>query len=177
MDYKTTIEAAKARLEILAKERDTIDREMQGLMRIIEGAQFIESPAEPPKVPILPEPDADSSGFTESIRLILRRSSVPLVPTEVRDALEMMGVEASSPKVLLIHVHNTLRRLFEKEEIEQVPRDGKMAYRMLTVGDMLFRTFSQHPIVSMMKAIPTTQQKVQAKLIAKGSKDDEKGQK
>jgi hypothetical protein len=147
MNYKSTYEDAKNRLKALAKQRDVIDREMQGLIRIMEGAQIIESPAEPAKVPVIPEgTEADSTGFTKTVRLILSRSRMPLVPTEIRDALESMGVEASSPKVLLIHVHNTLRRLFENGEIEQVPLNGKMAYRALTAGDYLVQTMRAHPL-------------------------------
>ena len=153
MDYKHTLEDAKARFQDLAQQRDAIDREMQALMRIIEGAQIVTSPAEPISISPLTA-DSDAEGFTKTVRLVLARSRAPLIPTEVRDALDMMGVEASSPKVLLIQVHNTLRRLFEREEIEQVPRDGKMAYRMLTIGDHLVRTVRQHPLVSLFSAIP-----------------------
>jgi hypothetical protein len=71
----------------------------------------------------------------------------------------MMGVEASSPKVLLVQTHNTLRRLFEQGEIEQVPREGKMAYRMLTAGDLLVRAMRDHPVVSLFSAIPQPRQR------------------
>lgn len=162
MDYETTLENAKARLQELAKQRDTIDREMQGLMRIIEGAQISVSPREPVDLPPIVA-DSDAEGFTKTVRLILARSMTPLAPTEVRDALEMMGVEASSPKVLLIQVHNTLRRLFEQGEIEQVPRDGKMAYRMLTVGDVIVRTLREHPVISMFSAIPSAKPRTELK--------------
>jgi hypothetical protein len=151
MDYRHTLEDAQKRLQVLTEQRDAIDREIQGLLRIIEGAQIISSPPEPTDVPAIPEAaDADPAGFTKTIRLILARSSTPLVPTEIRDSLEILGIEASSPKVLLIHVHNTLRRLFEKGEIEQVPREGKMAYRMLTAADVFARTMRQHPLIALL---------------------------
>jgi hypothetical protein len=99
----------------------------------------------------------EPAGFTEAVRKVLARSATPLVPTEIRDALEIMGFEGSSPKNLLIHVHSVLRRLFENDEIEQVPRDGKMAYRALTFIDVIARTMEASPLVSIMKAVSKTQ--------------------
>src|SRR5713101_2121208 len=122
---------------MLAIQRNMIDREIEALMRIIEGAQIAtkdpsywdpDNPAWVPKK----SPDAEPAGVTESIRKILRRNRSALFPTQIRDALEMMGIEGSSPKNLLIHVHKVLGRLLENDEIAQEPREGKMAYRWLS---------------------------------------------
>ena len=84
----------------------------------------------------------------------MAKTRTALLPTEVRDALESMGIEGSSPKALLVHVHNVLRRLFENEEIEQVLRDGKIAFKALTFSDKLSLILREHPIVAMFNAIP-----------------------
>ena len=147
MNYEQTLEQAKQRLQELSAKRTEIEREMQALARIIEGAQIIAQPAEVLILPDSPdEQNTEELGVTKSIRLILGRARTPLMPTEIRDALESMGIEGSSSKVLLIHVHNVLRRLFENGEIEQIPQDGKMAYRALTAADLFVRTLTSHPL-------------------------------
>jgi hypothetical protein len=133
MDYRQTIEEAKKRFEELAARRTEIEREMEGLLQIMRGAEIVIQPAGPiQEAPDIPEsPTNLEVGFTDKVRLVLARSSGPLTPTEVRDGLEIMSVEGASAKNILIHVHNVLRRLLENGEITQVPREGKMAYKML----------------------------------------------
>jgi len=136
MDYNQTLKEAREKFGALATQRDAIDREMEALMRIIEGAQIAtrdpsywdpDNPAWVPKK----APDSEPAGVTETIRKILRRTGQALLPTEIRDNLEAMGVEGSSPKNLLIHVHKALGRLLENGELAQSPHEGKMAYRLL----------------------------------------------
>ncbi|HEX9222594.1 MAG TPA: hypothetical protein VF860_04630 [Candidatus Acidoferrales bacterium] len=144
MDYEQTLKDAQEKLKTLAVQRDAIDREIEALMRIIEGAQIAtkdpsywdpDNPAWVPKK----TPDAEPVGVTESMRKVLRRNRTAMLPTEIRDALEAMGIEGSSPKNLLIHVHKTLGRLHGNGEIAQEPREGKMAYRWLTDMERMMR--------------------------------------
>jgi len=137
MDYKQTLKEAQEKLGTLAAQRDAIDREMEALMRIIEGAQIAtRDPSywDPDNSAWVPKktPDAEPAGVTETIRKILRRAGEALLPTEIRDNLEAMGIEGSSPKNLLIHVHKALGRMLDNGELAQIPREGKMAYRLLT---------------------------------------------
>jgi len=148
LDYQQTLTGAREKLKSLAAQRDAIDREIAAVLRIIEGAQIASqdpsqwNPDSPSGVPKNPS-DAEPVGMTESVRKILRRSSVGLLPTEIRDALELMGIEGSSPKNLLIHVHKVLGRLLENEEVGQVPRDGKMAYRLDTSVAKMMRQLNE----------------------------------
>ncbi len=161
MDYEQIRKEAQEKLRALAAQREIIDREMEALMRIVEGAQIAtrdpsywdpDNPAWIPKK----SPDAEPVGVTESIRRILRRSGQALLPTEVRDNLEAIGVEGSTPKNLLIHVHKALGRMFENGELEQVMRDKKMAYRLLTAMERKAREMTEvfygEPLSSVVRA-------------------------
>jgi hypothetical protein len=57
-----------------------------------------------------------------------------------------MGIEGSSPKLLLIQVHGVLRRLLESGEVEQIHRDGKTLYRALTPAEKFARLLRNSPM-------------------------------
>jgi hypothetical protein len=138
--YQQTLENAKKRMAELTAQRDEIEREMRALFNIVGGAKIMAEPSEPVTLSDPPAAPGDESlGVTDAVRRVLRRAQVPLVPTEIRDALEGMGIEASSSRNLLVHVHNVIRRLVGTE-IEECPRDGKMAYRMPTDIERFLRT-------------------------------------
>ncbi len=132
MDYRKTRDDVAQRQEQLSKrqeqigeeiakllsEREQVKREMIGLEQIIEGLEFAEG-----DFPI----EAEPIGFTDRIRQILRNTSIPLVPTQIRDALQASGVQASSPKTLLINVHTVLTRI-DNELEKATTRDGKIGY-------------------------------------------------
>src|SRR5258708_3295108 len=144
MDYEQTLKEAQEKLRLLGAQRDALDREIEALMRIIEGAKIAtQDPSffDPDSSTWVPRkaPDSEPAGVTESIRKILRRSSNAMLPTEIRDALEGMGIQGSSPKNLLIHFHKALGRLSEAGELSQTPRDGKVAHRLLTATERQFR--------------------------------------
>lgn len=141
MDYSKTLDNAKEKLDELMAKRKAIDLEILALSKIIEGAKIgAQSPdqwdSNSPKFSLQAAPLAEQepAKFTDKVRLILAKSATPLFPTEIRDRLESMGVEATSPKHLLIHVHKVLERLLVSNEVVQVTRDDKTAYKLL--GDM-----------------------------------------
>jgi hypothetical protein len=132
MDYlKTREEAVRrksdltARSQEIANERkrldeeiENIEREMVGLDQIVEGLDFVASSGdlEPPPVP----------GLTEHIRTILQQTTVPLLPTQIRDSCLTAGIKATSDKNLLISVHNALRKM--KPNLRESKIENKTAY-------------------------------------------------
>lgn len=103
----------------LDDEVQTIKRELIGLDQVLDGLDVMTSG---------PVPTPEPAGFTDKIRKLLSETSVPLVPTQIRDALEQAGVTASSSKNLLINVHTVIERI--DDELEKLKRpDGKIAYR------------------------------------------------
>ena len=144
VDYKQTLLEAQERLKTLVSQRDALDREIDGLSRIIEGAQIgAQEPSnwDPDNPAWIPKKinETEPTGVTDGIRKVLARTSAALLPTEIRDALETIGIEGSSSKNLLIHVHKALGRMFNKDEVAQIPRDGKMAYRLMSLMERTMR--------------------------------------
>jgi hypothetical protein len=133
LDYeKTRAAASRRRDELLVRqqqiapakqelneESEQNKRELIGLDQIIEGLDFVNNDT---------PPDSEPIGFTDSIRKILIETTVPLVPTQIRDALQARGISGSSPKNLLINVHKVLERI-EPELDQSTTSDGKNAYR------------------------------------------------
>jgi hypothetical protein len=109
------IPLAKKRLD---EEAEQIKRELIGIDQILDGLAFMDSS--------LP-PDFEPSGFTDNIRKILSETTVPLLPTQIRDALEMKGITGSTSKNLLINVHKVLERI--ESELDKTTREGKTAYK------------------------------------------------
>jgi|SRR5882724_780254 len=60
-------------------------------------------------------------GLTEAIRWVFRQPLLlPLTPTQVRDHLAQMGYELDKYKHVMPPIHNTLKRMKEAGEIEEV---------------------------------------------------------
>jgi hypothetical protein len=113
---QTDIPKEKQKLD---EEMERIKRELIGIDQILDGLAFMESDI---------APDFEPTGFTENIRKILSETPVPLVPTQIRDALEAKGITGSTSKNLLINVHKVLERI--SDELEQTKRaDGKIGYK------------------------------------------------
>jgi hypothetical protein len=154
MDYtKTRDEAQRRKMELLerqqriredkrelSEEEEQIKRELIGLDQILEGLDLVSS-----DVPA----DVEPTGFTDSIRKILTKTSVPLVPTQIRDSLQARGFSGSSAKNLLINVHKVLDRI--ESELDRITTpDGKTAYRHKAARPLQ----SNHvPVVDLMAAL------------------------
>jgi hypothetical protein len=60
-------------------------------------------------------------GLTEAIRWVFRQPLLlPLTPTQVRDRMAEMGYDLSKYKHVMPPIHNTLKRMKEAGEIEEV---------------------------------------------------------
>lgn len=103
---------------ILQAEMESKQRELAAVDRILEGLDSVNSDE-----PLEGEP----SGMADHIRRLLQQSPVHLLPTQIRDALINVGITGSSPKNLLIGVHNVLSRLQLFLETAEV--NNRAAYR------------------------------------------------
>ena len=64
-------------------------------------------------------------GLTEAIRWVFRQPLVlPLTPTQVRDRMAEMGYDLSKYKHVMPPIHNTLNRMKEAGEINEVEGIG-----------------------------------------------------
>jgi hypothetical protein len=136
-----------ARHEQIAKERTALNdednelkRELIGLDHILEGLEVVSS-----DIP----PSFEAAGFTDHIRKILTETPSPLLPTQIRDALQAHGITGSSPKNLLINVHKVLERI--KPELDHfVTSERKSAYRHKSAPRV---PQPQTPVVDLMAAL------------------------
>jgi hypothetical protein len=131
MDYaRTRLDALQRRQELterltkileervaLETEMEKKKRELAAIDQILEGLDLNESDA-----PLEGEP----SGMADHIRRMLQQTPVHLLPTQIREALIAVGVTGSSPKNLLIGVHNVLSRL--DPFLETILINGRPAY-------------------------------------------------
>lgn len=136
LDYGKIRNQAEARRQILLarqkdipKEKQKLDEEMEqnkreliGIEQILDGVAFMDS-----NIP----PDFEPEGFTDNVRKILSETGIPLVPTQIRDALEAKGIQGSSSKNLLINVHKVLERI-DSELTKSTTAEGKTAYARQT---------------------------------------------
>jgi hypothetical protein len=109
-------------IKTLSEEMEFNKRQLIGIEQILDGLSFMDS-----DTPYVPE----SFGLTDSVRQILSDTTVPLVPTQIRDALEAKGTTGSSSKNLLINVHKVLERIDQELEKTTTP-EGKTAYKRTT---------------------------------------------
>ena len=76
-------------------------------------------------------------GLTEAIRWVFRQPLVlPLTPNQVRDRMAEMGYDLEKYKHVMPPIHNTLKRMKEAGEIEEVDGIGGIgrAYRSAKQG-------------------------------------------
>jgi hypothetical protein len=114
-------------------EREQLDRRIAGLMKAMEAVKALAEDAAEPI--IQPPPLADEAGFTDKVRNLLRANPARLFSAvEIRDVFLEFDPKAD-PKILLIHTHNTVKRLHRQKEVEEVTgSDGKTSYRWQTPG-------------------------------------------
>jgi hypothetical protein len=142
MDYsKTREDALRRRRElfdrltkiseqriVLQTEMEQKQRELAAIDHILEGLDSLKSDA-----PLEGEP----SGMADHIRRLLQQTPVHLLPTQIRDALTAVGMTGSSPKHLLIGIHNVLSRL--ELFLETTEINGRPAYRWKREADRATR--------------------------------------
>jgi hypothetical protein len=111
---KQEIETAKDKLEELLVEQDALATRIAKHKRIL--AHLIElSSLEDDSTPAV----GLVTGITDACRTVLRAATSPLLPVEVRDRVQQLGLPEQ--RNLLASVHTVLRRLVEGGEVIPVP--------------------------------------------------------
>lgn len=124
LERQKAIAVDKAKLD---EENQKLQQELIGLDTMMEGLNFMQ--------PGAPPPDFEELGFGEKVEVILKQTPVHLFPTQIRDELIAKGTKGSSPKNLLISIHNVLGRIEKNLDIKEV--DGRHCYKWRTTFDAL----------------------------------------
>lgn len=109
-DYKKALEAASREWETLAAERARLDKRLAELQQTM--ATLSRLCGYVPTVPF---------GLADACRLILMRHERPLTAGQVREELEMMGLDFSKHANPLASIHVTLKRLVEAGQSRVIP--------------------------------------------------------
>lgn len=111
--YKADLEDATAKLNSLMVHRETLEERIAKQKKIVAALrQLVEFDEEAPTSERLVH------GITDACRTVLRATGRPLLPVEVRDEVEKLGVPPQAN--LLASVYTVLRRLQLANEIVQV---------------------------------------------------------
>lgn len=117
-EYRKALDAACREYEELGRQRVVLDA------RLAQLAQSIGT-----LMRLLGFATAMPWGLTDACRTVLRNAGVPMSPTEVRDRLELIGVDLSKYSNELAAIHTVLRRLNDSGEVRFVSAPGKHLYR------------------------------------------------
>jgi len=85
-----------------------------------------------------------SLGFTDAILLVIRLADHPLAPTEIRDELESIGWRIGKFSNPMASLHQVLKRLEKRRDIEEQPSDDeKRRYRAVGGDWKLHKAFAK----------------------------------
>ncbi len=132
--YRQTLETAKSEMGELLLQRKAIDERIGKLAPVIEYLSVLcdELSSPPPDLEIPGELPTESLSY--EIRLAFK-AAIPgsLTPTEVRDRLKEANFNLDKYENELPPIHNTIKRLKEQGEIEEVSRpNGERAYKWIS---------------------------------------------
>ena len=129
--FAQALEAAKAEMAKLLKERAKIEDRLSKLAPFVEYLAALCEPVSQEPV----QPSIHDIGLSDAMRLAFKSAvpSIGLTPTEVRDKLREQGFHLERYKSELPPIHNTIARLEKAGELEPVTRaDGVRAHRWVS---------------------------------------------
>ena len=111
--------------------RDRINKRLVELLASARSLSLLMGEAGPGEqyVKDLAERILQPSAMRDAIRLVLRTSSSPLRPVEIRDELLARGYDLRKYTFPMAVIHNALKSLIKRGEIAPIPyRDGTRSY-------------------------------------------------
>ncbi len=120
LNYKALLTEFEDEFQKLMAERKRLDGQIDKVAKAIQAITTLAQ--ESNEAIAYPSPDSMSAdtGFTDKVRMVMRANpGRPMSAIAIRDVLhEAMPHE--DPKIMLIHIHNTLKRLKKQDEIEEI---------------------------------------------------------
>lgn len=138
-NYRPILETLRTDLERFIAERDAIEEKIERIGTAIQAIEVLAQEFDAPILEPPPLPPDEEQGFTDRVREILKTNSPKrLTAIEIRDVL-MKATPDDDPKIVLIHTHNTLKRLRKQEEVKETQiADGRNAYEWKFVANSLW---------------------------------------
>lgn len=116
---RKALEVAQQRRNELICQRSLVEGELAQQSRAIAALKEV-----------LGDPVENDLGLTAATLLIVRTAQSPLAPTEVRDELKKIGFDLAGYSNPMASLHQILKRLEEKGEIQETDDEGKKRYRV-----------------------------------------------
>jgi hypothetical protein len=128
-NYNAAIAEFQAQFDRLLEQRDQLDRQISGVKNVIDAIKTLADESDEFTIEIPPLPPAEEAGFTDRVRATLRANpALSLTAVVIRDEFLKTDPKAD-PKVLLIHTHNTLKRLLKQGEVVEASTSAGRGYR------------------------------------------------
>jgi hypothetical protein len=138
LNFGQTVTDLRKRRSDLLQQKTEIEDQVEVIEQTIEALLFIGNPES--KMPLWRK--VNQMELQDAVRAVFRRSlPLALLPTEVRDILLSAGFPVS--RNLLTSIHTTITRL--KDELEEVPQDGRKAYRWKSGGSTPLDSIEEIP--------------------------------
>jgi len=88
-----------------------------------------------------------NKGITESARVLLKESSLPMTAQELKESMEARKIDVSRYSNPLAVIHTVLKRLVQSGEVKVVPgKQGGKAYQWVSTTDKLLAELQQSGI-------------------------------
>jgi len=129
-NYSAMIKELEGEVAILANDREKLCDRIDTLLNTIESIKRL---AEGKEEQVIQPTYIGDGGFTDRIRSLLELNAAKsFSPKEIREIFAEFDKDAD-PKVMLIHIHNTVKRLHKQGELEELTRPDGKAYRWQSV--------------------------------------------
>jgi hypothetical protein len=148
--YRQQIGASLLRIDELMEERKKIDAELVKLRKLALANAFMLTDQDARDAVVAEIDSQSATGFTHTIRSILRQNPRGLTPPEIRDALFGAGYDLSSQVNPLASIHSVLRRLVTAGEVE--PLGESYRWKGDRVRGFISRAFKQAAIIERLKS-------------------------
>jgi hypothetical protein len=114
----------------LAHAQSQVEARLQRVNAAIDAIKVLAAESDEPLIEPPPMLADEEKGFTDRVREVLKANSLKrLTALEIRDVI-LKSSPKDDPKIVLIHIHNTLKRLHKQEEVEETRiSDGRNAYQ------------------------------------------------
>jgi hypothetical protein len=154
-NYLLMLDEMRCEYDRLMAERNHIHGRLAALEKAMEAMNTLVKGSGLPSFTPPPLPPDEDAGFTENVRAVLKANPLrPVTAVEVRDTF-MDSDPNGDPKVLLIHAHNTLKRLHKQGEVEESDAfEGRKGYKLKPppaynhLADLASMTRDKHPEIS-----------------------------
>ena len=126
-NYNAIITEFQAELESLLEQKDQLTERIAELAKAIDAIKVLaeeDGTLNPPPLKMDSE-----TGFTDRVRAVLKANpAMALSALVIRDEF-LKNAPEDDPKILLIHTHNTLKRLHRQGEVVEISTSAGRAYR------------------------------------------------